>query len=307
MSDYVKVGLETGDYGSGTATTTGVKITSSSNEEDRGLMYEESIDSLIKNDAHGGALKASGTLEGLLRPQQLRDIIYAFLGTETVGAGVKDYTFSQAPKPLVLEVGDITASATGVERVFTGVGIKSFNMAMEAKEYVKATMEWVAKSYSDVAYNPPTYSDEAPVVFWRAQVSVGGDTTIPIKSMNLNSDGKINDDEFVLNDFELFRLVRNGIVEVTGDMTFSEVEYNELNRAIYGSTDGTSVSTLNPIGNAEVIITLSDIAGNTALTITMPKVVYGKGSSSRVGRDSVEKKVDFEAVGGVTFTLPDAV
>lgn len=306
MSDYVKVGLETGDYGSGTATTTGVKVTVSSNEEDRGVTFEETIDSIIKNDGHAGALKASGSLEGLIRPQQLRNIFYGFLGTETAGVGSKDYTFSQAPKPLVLEVGDITAAVGGSERVFTGVGVKSINLAMEAKEYVKATMEWVAKSYSDTTYEVPTYTTESPVVFWRAQVSIGGKTTVPIKSMNLNMDGKINDDEFVLGDFELFRLVRNGIVEVTGDMTLSEVEYEEINRAIYGATDGTSVSSLNPLGYAEVIIVLSTIAGDTAMTITLPKIIYSKGSNSRSGRDSVEKKIDFEAVGGITITIPDA-
>lgn len=307
MADYIKIGIEdvsgANEYGSGVSITTGtgaeagLKATSVGEDVDRGVTYEETIDAFMKNSGHAGALMASGNLECMFRPLQMKGLLYAFLGVETSDT----YTFGPHPKSMVFRVGDITAGANGKERVFSGVGIKSFNLAMEAKEYVKATIDWLARDYADSPYGTATYTQEAPVVFWRANVVIDGSLTVPIKGMNLNMDGKIADDEFVLGDFRLRRLVRNGVVELTGDMTFSETDYEEIARAIYGSTSATSVSTLNPLANIEVSIKLSDLAGNLIMTITMPQVIYGKATNSRSGRDMVEKKVDFEVVNGISF------
>lgn len=307
MSRYVKYCQETGAFGEGSGTPVGVKVTSVNSSFDRGVMLEETIDSYVYNDGYAGALKVTGSLEASLRPRQMETMIHALLGSATDGTGFTTYSLGE-PIDGVLVVGDRNNGLIGTERKFAGVGFKSASFSFESKEFVKVTLDWIAQNYTDAAYSEPeSYSDEAPVVFWRAGISVGGTPIASVKSMTLDIDRKLDEEQFTLGTYLINRLAMTGVTEIGGSLTLTEVEYSEFNRAIYGSTAGTSLPATNDLGKPEIIITLKDIAGNTSMTITLPVTIYSTGSYNLSGKAEGERTIDFTAVGSdIEFDIYDA-
>ena len=59
MSRYVKIGLETGTYGSGSSAsaTAGALVTSVGDPVDRAPIIEECISGYVANSAYGGAVR----------------------------------------------------------------------------------------------------------------------------------------------------------------------------------------------------------------------------------------------------------
>ena len=298
MSDYVKVGAES-TYGGGAAsTTTGCIVTTVTEDIDRNVMVEETIDTSLPRAAIAGALKVSGTVECNLRPRQFIDFMTAVMGKSTDNTTYFTLTLDE-PDSVELQVGE-SIGTTSFERDYIGVGISSVDMTFEAREFVKATFNWIAKNYSDTTYAAPvSYTSEDPVVFYNASVVIaGGSATYNIKSLDMTIDRKLDEDQFTLGAFVLRRLAVTGNTEVSGTITFTEDEFSEFKRAIYGSTTGTSVSSTNDLGEASLVITCLDLSGNNAMIITAPIAVYSSASKNSSGNADVEKTVDYQVITG---------
>lgn len=295
MSRYVEVGLETGSYGDGTGTPAAIKVTSISYDIDRGVLKDEVIDSYVAGDGYPGPLKITGSFECNLRPMQFENVIYALMGTLSAGSP-NAYTLGE-PKAMILNVGDLYGASGGVERQFAGVGIKSGSFTFEAKELVKASFDFVARSYLDAAYSFPSYTSENPAICWGMTVSIGGSPVTSIKEMTLEIDRKIDEEQFVIGSFYLNGLLMTGVTEVGGTLTFTESQYAEIKRAIYGTTAGTTIPALNTLGKPAITITCTDTDGTTALVITMPVTIYTKQGTEFSGKDEAGKTVDYIVTG----------
>lgn len=304
MSDYVKVGAESTYGGGAAAATTGCIVTTVTEDIDRSVMVEETIDTFLPRSAVAGALKVNGTIETNLRPRQCIDLLTAVMGASTDNTTYYSLTLSE-PKSVELQVGE-SINGTSFERDYVGVGISSVDLTFEAKEFVKATFNWIAQNYSDTTYSAPvSYTSENPIVFYNASVVIaGGAATYNIKSLDMTIDRKLDEDQFTLGTFQLRRLVVTGNTEISGTITFTEDEFDEFKRAIYGTTSGISVPTTNDLGQASLVITCLDLAGNNAMIITAPIAVYASASKNSSGNADVEKTVDYKVItGGTAFTI----
>ncbi len=293
MVNYVKVGNEA-TFGTHVATT-GINASDVSVDIDRSLLIEENIDNYNAATAYGGPLKISGTIDGNIRPKQLEIILKSFFGDAT-----GPYTLG-VPTPMSIDIGE---ELMNQEIQCTGCGISKLSLSFAAKDFATFTADFFAKNYVLAAYSAPTIAAEDPAVFYNAALSIGGSGSTEIKEITLDMDRKLDDDNFVLNDFTLHRLARTGVTSITGTITFAETAFDDYRRAITGTTAGTAVDANNTVGSVALVITCTTMAGVTSLTISLPVSVYGKGGKKISKVSEIEKVVDFVATGdGVTFTV----
>lgn len=295
MTNYVKVGVES-IFGTH-VTTTGINASSVSDDVDRNIIVEENIDNYVASAGYGGTLKISGSLEGNIRPKQLGYLLEALMGTPspagTYNLGV--------PKSLSLDVGD---DSFGYQIAYTGVGISKLGLKFTAKDFATFTADWFAKDYIIGALSAPSIVAEDPALFYNASVTfAGGSASTKIKEVTLDIDRKLDEDNFVLNDFRLHRLARTGVTEIGGSITFAEDEEDEFSRALTGTTSGTFVDSNNTLGTVAIEITTTNLSGTTTMTITIPTALYGKGGRKIDKVSEVEKNVDYKVVGTCTIKV----
>lgn len=298
MVNYVKVGIESA-FGTH-VTTAGIKVSSISEDVDRSIMIEETIDNYIADAGYGGALKISGTMEGNIKPKQFALLLQACLGDAN-----SPYTLG-VPKSLSIDIGEELAGAThtGAETQYCGCGISKLSMKFVAKEFATFSADWFAKNYVVAAYSVPTIAAEDPAVFYNASVTFGTVANAEIKEISLDIDRKLDDDNFVLNDFTLHRLARTGVTEISGSITFAELAWAEFLTAITGSSTGTAIDANNSLGNVAMEIICTTMAGVESMRIICPVTLYGKGGRKIEKVSEVEKTVDFQVVGsGFTITV----
>ncbi len=271
---------------------------------DRGVMVEENIESFIPTAGYGGALKVSGSIEGNLRPLQMVTLIHALMGVKTAtGAPAAGFDFTLgSPSSFNMKIGEETGSGLNIENIYRGCGIKSANFNFAAKEFVVAKFDWIAKIYDPGTFSAPTdgaYSTEQPTVFYNAEISVGGTQSVRIKTMSLDINRSVDEDRFVVGDYTLQELGVNGMTDISGSITFTEHEYLEFKRALFGVTAGTALDTANAIGDVEVIITGTDIAASETdkIIFTFPHLLYTGTDTSISGQSEVEKRINFKVVG----------
>lgn len=293
MVNYVKVGNEA-TFGTH-VTTAGINASDVSIDIDRSLLIEENIDNYIAANAYGGPLKISGTIEGNIRPKQLELILKSFMGDAT-----GPYTFG-VPTSMSIDIGE---ELMNKETRCVGCGISKLSLKFAAKEFGTFTADFFAKNYTLEAFSEPTITAEDPVLFYNASLEIGGAASTEIKEITVDMDRKLDEDNFVLNDFTLHRLARTGVTSVTGSITFAETAFTEYCRAVTGSTTGTAVDANNSVGSAVLSIKCTDLAGTLKFTLDLPVAVYGKGGRKISKVSEIEKIVDFTATGsGVTFTI----
>lgn len=297
MVNYIKVGVE-GTFGTH-ATTAGIKVASISEDIDRSVMIEETIDNYIADAGYGGPLKISGSIEGNIKPKQFALFLQACLGDAS-----SPYTLS-VPKSLSIDVGEeLAAGGTGQETQYVGCGISKLSLKFVAKEFATFTADWFAKNFSIAAFSAPTIDAEDSAVFYNASVTFAGVPSTEIKEITLDIDRKLDDDNFVLNDYTLHRLARTGITDISGSITFSEIAWTEYLTAITGSSTGTAIDANNTLGDVVMTIVCTDMAGVTSMTISCPVTLYGKGGRKIDKVSEVEKTVDFVVVGsGFSITV----
>lgn len=300
---YLKSTLESGAYGSGgnapVAATDGIKVQTFDYNVDRGAIKDDTTDSYFTSAAYGGALQVSGSIDSAWRPVSMAPLLTALMGTPAVGV----YTLGE-PVPIVLQIGE-RVGTTDKARDYYGVGVKSCEFTFEAKEFVKAKWDWIASEPKDATYDTAlTYPAEDPLVFWRASLDIGG-TAIYSKSVSLTIDRALDDGQFVLGNFKLYRLVRTGVTDVSGSLGITEEQIDEIDRAMYGTTTGTSMPATNDLGTGTLTITCLKVAGGAGATFVLP-VKYTVVSNAADGVGEFDKKIEFIIVGassGMTITV----
>lgn len=295
MVNYVKVGNES-QFGTH-VTTAGINASDVSVDVDRSLLIEENIDNYIAAAAYGGPLKISGTIEGNIRPKQLELILKSFMGDST-----GPYIFG-VPTSMSIDIGE---ELMNQEMQCVGCGISKLSLKFAAKEFATFTADFFAKNYVLAEFSEPTITAEDPALFYNASLEIGGAASTEIKEITVDLDRKLDEDNFVLNDFTLHRLARTGVTSVTGSITFAETAFTEYNKAITGSATGvgTAVDANNTVASSVLSIKCTDLAGVLKFTLDLPVAVYGKGGRKISKVSEIEKIVDFTATGsGVTFTI----
>jgi hypothetical protein len=271
---------------------------------DRGVMVEENIESYIPTAGYGGALKVNGSIEGNLRPIQMITLFHSLMGvktaTATPAAGF-DFTLG-SPSSFNMKIGEETGSALNLENIYRGCGVKSANLNFAAKEFVVAKFDWLAKIYDPGTFSAPTdgaYSTEEPIVFYNAEIVVDGIQSVRIKSLSLDINRSIDEERFVVGDYTLQELGINGMTDVSGNIVFTEHEYAEFKRALFGVSAGTALDTENKIGDVQVVITGTDIGSSEVdkIIITMPHMLYVSTDTTISGQSEVEKRINFKVVG----------
>jgi hypothetical protein len=318
---YVKVSTTTEPAAYGNTATmmnvalfSPIRVKSISYPVDRSLLIEENIESPIPAAAYGGALKVSGTIEGNLRPKQMMPFWLSLFGPSTaLAAGMPiesgGYYFTLgAPSSMQLKIGENTSAATtDLELGYMGVGIKSCNLNIAAKEFVTARFDWFAKQYTAASpFSPPTageYGSEAPVVFYNATINIGGTVNTKIKSMTINIDRKVDEERFVVGDYTLNEIGTNGMTEVSGDITFTEKDYPDFRQAMFGAASygyGT-LGCDDQIGGGTFLVMFTDIAACGSeinkMFVKFTKINFGTTDTTMNGQNEIEKKVTWKATG----------
>jgi plastocyanin len=288
---YVKVVRESGNYGSGTGTLVGVLATSVDDPIDRGAIKEETLDNINVKTVYGGGLKLSGSIEGSLRPVQMKDLIYSALGVEGASGGNGVYTLGY-PKALVLEIGEDIAG-TNLAIKYKGAAVKDLTLTMDAKDFVKAKFGWIAKDIESVAYSEPTYSAEEPCLFYGASISLGGTAIAQGKKVDFKVGKNLREDNFVIGSFKLSGLAINGVGDVSGTVTFTELEYNQMKAAAFSATNVSSIPAGNTLFKGALALTFTNPAGATVMTISAANCNFTKANRSMQGRQEITKSVDF--------------
>lgn len=306
MSRYVKIGEESGSYGSGTVSgeLAGLLVTNVNDPVDRAPIVEECISGFIANSAFGGALKVGGSLEGSLRPVQMMPLFKALFGESTPVGDTTTFTLG-LPTALVVEIGEQVTNNASMSTKYNGVGIKSCTMEFTPKEIVTAKFDWMGKNFANGTFSAPSsYTSEDPVVFYNAVISIGGSPVSTIKSMNLTIDRKLDEDQYTLGAFDVQRLTINGMTEITGDLTFTESEYVQYKKAMTGDDTKTTIAENNPLGTVAITISCTDMSnpGVQVMLITMPVTVYTDVDRTIQGMNEIEKQVKYRVVGS-GFTL----
>lgn len=308
MSRYVKIGAET-TFGAGATSTVGIHANNVSDPIDRGVLRDNSISSSVPVAVVGGALNPSGTLKGALRPIQMMPLFKALFGDSDTNGTTTTYSLG-LPKSIEIEVGEKTSTTTSMETSYTGVGIKSAAFTFSAKEIVQASFDWIGKNFNDSGtYTMPTIVAEDPVVFYTATVTMGGSPVSNIKSMDLNIDRSLSDDQYCLGSFVRQILAVSGMTTAGGKITFTEQEYTKFKTARTGGATGT-IDVNNPLGTeTNIVITCVDLSSpaETVLVITIPVSVYTDTDRSIDEQNEIEKTLSYEAVGsGLTFAVTES-
>jgi len=294
MANYVKVGIESA-FGSVSSEFTGLLVTSVNDTVERGQMIEETISDYLPRSAYGGALQPSGSIEAILRAVQCENLISSLMGSYTTLGSTRTYTFGE-PDSFSLKIGE--DSSEQKEITYIGCGISSVDLAFEAKDFVKATFNWIGKDVQNTTsgFAEPTYTNEQPIVFYRATVTIDGDSSIGIKSLSMNIDRGLDTDQFVLGSFKRYRLARTSQTSTSGSLTFTENEFDEMLKAMFGEATNLTIPANNQLGTGSMIIECLTVDGSSALTITCPIAIYNNVSRSFSGKTEIEKTVDYTII-----------
>ena len=306
---WLKVGVEDA-FGNALTSSSGrlrgVRVTSLKPSIDQGVLVDETIEDYLPPAAVGGALKVGWSVEMSIRPNQVTEILEALMGVKSTSGVAAPYTHTFTlgkPKSLTL----YAKEEEGIWRS-AGVGVKSMELKMNAREIVTASLDCVAKDIKryDVSTSipDPEFSSEDPFVFYEATVLVDGVTLATCKEASLSIDRGIADDEFVLDDYTLAAL-KAELTKVKGKLKVQQEELSELRRALFGSTTGDVLPTTRAIGNVDLV--LKCVSGSYSLQFEMPVALYEKVEWGWNKRDRIEREIDWEAVGSVTVTLVNDV
>lgn len=284
VSRYLKVGAET-VYGEGcVGDLNGVRIDNITMNPDRGALLDESIEEYYPAQAAGGAFKMAGNIALAVRPTEFDYFMEACLG----GASPTD------PGSLEMEVGE-----AGTAWQLLGVGINSIEITYEAKELVKASIDYIAREVKTASFVAPTFTDNYPFVFWQASVLGDAVAITGITKLTLKVERSLKEDMFTLDDFLLDCLVVDGVGEMGGTLTTKESQFDEIKRAMFASKTGTAIPVDDTLKELALVVGVTNDDGS--LTITAPIAIYTEASWEVSGRDVSLREVPYKILG--TFTV----
>jgi len=295
---YLKFGIEDtfGDgYSSGEDTS--MPMTSVSLEIDRQPLYEESIETYNPINVFGGGLSVSGSVEGTLRPRSMVDILEALCGKrEDVGDNAV-FTLDY-PKSLEFNIGEKVINES-TETKLVGVIASELNITAESGEIVTFTLDYIAKEPSQTSFdNSFEVEKTRPVVFYGASVQIdngGGYQNLKVQSFNTTLNRSIDDDYYVLDSATLDGIQLDGHAEFNGELTFTEREFEEMKRMIYGD-DVNTFPANNDLQVSKLKFVGKDVDGDDCIEIEFPAAVWISGERTISGQDPVEKTLSFRLV-----------
>ena len=305
---YVAIGSEASFGAAPGIDLSGLKVTSSNESFDPGLIFEETVDTQTVNNAYGGAQKYSGTLEAYLRPAQMDPLFQCLFGAPTGGV----YTLAATPKSMTME---ICTDGNGSENAirYLGTCIRSMEMNLAAREAVTTRWNWFAKSSSKVAAQASVaYAAAEPALFWGATVTLQGGATTTIKNMTMNIERGLDQDDFVVGHSQLQGIVINAVPNISGSITMSQREFVEFQRALYADNGAATFAPLTTRGDTSshepgqtlMSVLFKDRDGTSICKAETDVAVYTTASRSMRGRAGIEKTVDYRVIGD-TFEFTD--
>lgn len=304
MTDYVTVGVESA-YGTAQETRTGILVGNITENVDRGIMIDKTINNTIPQYAVAGAAKVDGTIETNLRAVQAVPLFTSLLGTPT-GTTTKVFTVD-ALKSLTLGLGQKIGD-TSVVKVYTGCIIKNCELSFEPKDFVKARFDYIGRAYSEAAtgYSAPEYTDELPLVCQTASVTFGSTPSTNIKSATVTINPNVDEDNYVVGSHLLKAAKNTDTYEITGSLTFTEDEYNNFRLAMYGAVTATgNIATSNATGSAVLTFSAAN-TGGSSFELELDNVVFNNANKTSAPKTEVEKTVEFTATTGATLTIVEA-
>lgn len=313
--DYIGT---SGDHGTVFQT---IRVTSFQQAANREVVVEESIDQVAASDIFGGVFSVSGSFEAAFRPTSFDDsnLLMGIMGLQTVSSS--NYKLSQIPATLAIKVVDeqaTTSTVKGTTVVYRGVGITSFEMSLNVKEYARCTINWIARQAEvfDLPYNTSSSISDDPSIFYNAVLDFASDK-LYCKGITMTLSRAMDQDYFYIGSEFLQGLYYNGLTDLGGTITLGAGDWTRLRTMIAGSsTDATldvgkrefAGTLANAIPGGKLEITLRTPDGTTqAAKITVDSCKLTEASSSVQGRNQFEKTVNWKAVlnpaNGEDFTV----
>ena len=299
---YVAIGVEA-SYGAGATPTAPMHITSVSDPIDRGAMLEETISYPLYARADGGALRLSGTLEGVLRMPSMGPLFQGIFGAPSADV----YSIANFPKSLGMEVID-DSSATEKCFKYVGVGISRCELTFATKDFVRTRWNYFAKDVTQTTATlsaPLTFPTDKPGIFYGTAINLDSAKNNHVKNMSLSIDRKLDDDYFVVGHSKIQDLAIIGVCDMGGSITVGQKDWTDFQDAVF-SGSGTSIgdTTGNTLGEATFEIVCADPDGGGIITIAADTLCYLDASRQMQGRSGVDKTMNFKVIGD-TLTVTD--
>lgn len=326
-----------------------LRVTSFSDTSNRSVIVEESIDQVSAASIYGGTDGVNGQFEAAFRGWDfhLSGLLAGALGAQTptdttavtnVRKVGKKYILSMVPQVLALKIVDEQATDTagsnnviGTTTIYRGVGINSMELALQVKEYVKATFQWMGRRAEvfDAPYNTSSTVNGEPAIFYNATLkwepytgsSYGTAETIKCKGFTMTLSRTMDQDYFYIGSEFLQGLYYNGLTDLGGEITLGAGDWQRIRATISGAVtggnkvldqankeffgtraDGNVLANAIPAGRFTVVL------HNPAGTYEVTKIVCDMAKLTEMtrsvqGRNQFEKKVSWKAQINVTDTF----
>jgi len=302
VTRYVKVGIETG-FGTGTSEMRGIRINRMPIHVDRGALKDPTIEDFVPTQIAGGPLKITGSPEFSVRADEIGEILIAVMGkVGTTGGGPYVHKFELGdPHSLAVEVGENTTAW-----LLQGVGIDSMTLTFEAKEFVKCSIDYIARSIDETDFRPPSYGSHYPLVFHQVRVT-RGDFRLSVHKATLKISRSLKDDMFVLDDYKLDSLMQDGEGELSGTLTCTERQLSEIRKAMF--VDGSELPDDDELYEFQLEIDARYGSGPNLrrLKVTAPVTLYTEASWELSGRDYIEREISYQVAGDLEIELTNGV
>ena len=293
---YVALSVES-SFGAGGTPTAPLHITAVTDPVDRGAMLEETISYPLYAAAYGGALRLSGTLEGILRMPSMDPLFQGIFGAKSV----KTYSILNFPSSLGMEVIDDTS---GVEKCFkyVGVGISRAELTFAAKDFIRTRWSWFAKDVTQTTatLSPPlSFPADKPAIFYGATINFDAVKMDHIKTMNLSINRRLDDDYFVVGHSKIQDIAVIGVCDMGGSMTIGQKDWPTFQHAVFGGAASTSIgdTTNDVLGEMALEIVCHDPDGGEVATITADYLCYLDATRNIVGRAGVDRTMNYKVIG----------
>ena len=338
-----------------TATTSPVfrtlRVTSFSDASKRDAIIEESIDQVAAASVFGGTDGVNGQFEAAFRGWDfhLSGLLAGAMGSQTpadvaAASGIhsagKKYVLAMSAQPLALKVVDEQATDTtgsnnveGTTSIYRGVGVTSMELALQVKEYAKATFQWIGRRVEafDYAYNTNTAISGDPAIFYNATLqwepynagtsSYGTAEIMKCKGFTMTLSRKMDEDYFYVGSEFLQGLYYNGLTDLGGEITLGSGDWQRIRATMVGAVtagnnvldqtkreffgtraSGNVLANAIPAGRFTVILHRPDGSLQVAkIVCDMAKLT--ESSRSLQGRNQFEKKVTWKAQINTTDTF----
>lgn len=258
---YCRLGYETGDYGSGTGTTTSIGVTNISYDVKRDFVVGRSLDTTLGRK-HYTTKKITGKLTLAYRPTAITYLVNSLFGT----MGASMFT-NVSGLPLVI---DVLSASTSVR--FCGAIITRLKFTIAPSKLIVVDAEFVAQRLiSNTLIDTIDYTNETPLTPFNTSVEFDFDGSV--KSYDFTATnivvecGRTIDDKSYHIGTDLITGVRSsGLPTISARIDFAEHEYNVFNNLLltYESVDYVRIF-LSPATD-NLYVYLEDVA------VEMPKV-----------------------------------